>query len=97
MVTLIMDDYDGQMIFGHLGGQSFLTLVLQMRKNPDENLTQETCPDRGSNLGPLRDSRACYRLPHSGGRNYGDAFNSHNSINIGSFYFYVINKLSRMY
>ena len=26
------------------------------------NLTQETCPDRRSNPGPLRDRRACYRL-----------------------------------
>ena len=33
-----------------------------------DNLTQETCPDRGSNPGPLRDKRACYHLPHSGGQ-----------------------------
>ena len=32
-----------------------------------ENLTQETYPDWGSNLGPLRDRRACYRLLHCGG------------------------------
>ena len=32
-----------------------------------KNLTQETSPDRGSNSGPLRDRRACYRLLHSGG------------------------------
>ena len=32
-----------------------------------KNLTQETCPDRGSNPGPLRDKRACYHLLHSGG------------------------------
>ena len=31
------------------------------------NLTQETCPDRGSNPGPLRDKRACYHLLHSCG------------------------------
>ena len=46
------DDYDGQMIFGDLGGLKF----------PD------ICPDRGSNPGPLRDKRACYHLLHSGGR-----------------------------
>ena len=28
---------------------------------------QETCPDRGSNPGPLRDKRACYHLLHSRG------------------------------
>ena len=33
-----------------------------------KNLTQETCPDRGSNPGPLHDRRACYRLLHIGGR-----------------------------
>ena len=33
-----------------------------------KNLTQETCSDRVSNLGLLRDRRACYRLLHSGGQ-----------------------------
>ena len=32
-----------------------------------KNLTQETCPERGSNPGPLRHRRACYRLLHIGG------------------------------
>ena len=31
-------------------------------KNPKKNLAQETCPDRGSNPGPLR---SCYRLLNS--------------------------------
>ena len=35
---------------------------------PRENLTQETCPDRRSNPGSLRDRCACYRLLHSGGQ-----------------------------
>ena len=35
-----------------------------------KNLTQETCPDRGSNPGPLRDKRACYHMLHSGGHLY---------------------------
>ena len=60
------DDYDGQMIFGDHVGLSFVTFVLQVRINP-ENLTQEICPDREPNPGPLRDRRACYRLLHSGG------------------------------
>ena len=64
---MMMDDNDGQMIFGDLGAESFLTFVLQMRKNLEKNLTQETCSDRGSNPGPLRDKRACYHLLHSGG------------------------------
>ena len=62
-----MDDNDGQMIFGDLGALSFPTFVLQVRKNTEKNLTQETYPDRGSNPGPLRDKRACYHLLHSGG------------------------------
>ena len=37
-------------------------------EKPRKNLTHETCPDRGSNPGPLRDKRACYHLFHSGGR-----------------------------
>ena len=37
-------------------------------KNPERNLIQETCPNRGSNPGPLRDRRVCYRLLHSGGK-----------------------------
>ena len=36
-------------------------------EKPRKNLTQETCPDRGSNPGLLRDRRACCRLAHSGG------------------------------
>ena len=61
------DDYDGQMIFGDRGSLKFPEFVLQVRKNPEKNLTQETCPDRGSNPDPLRDKRACYHLLHSGG------------------------------
>ena len=59
--------YDGQMIFGDLGGLKFPDICLTGEENPEkENLTQETCPDRGSNPGPLRDKRACYHLLHSG-------------------------------
>ena len=63
---MMMNDYDGQMIFGYL-------VVLKL---PDIGLTgeektekphQEACPDRGSNLGPLRDKHACYRLFRSDG------------------------------
>ena len=59
----MMDDYDGQMIFGDLVGLK----LPDIRLTGEENLTQETCPDRGSNPGPLRDKRACYHLLHSGG------------------------------
>ena len=63
-----MDDNDGQMIFGDLGGLKFPDICLTGEKKPRKNLTQETRPDRGSNLGPLRVKRACYHLLHSGGR-----------------------------
>ena len=48
-----LDYYDGQMIFVEPWGP--------------KASTQETCSDLGSNLGPLRDRCACYRLLHSGG------------------------------
>ena len=53
-------------IRGPCGPKSFPTFVLQVRKNPEKN-TQETCPDRESNPGPLRDKRACYHLLHRDG------------------------------
>ena len=62
------DDDDGQMIFGDLGGLKFPDICLIGEEKPRKNLTQETCPDRGSNPGPLRDKRACYHLLHSGGQ-----------------------------
>ena len=61
------DDYDGQMIFGDHGGQKFPGIGLTGEEKPRKNLTQETCPERGSNSGPLHDKRACYHLLHSGG------------------------------
>ena len=64
------DDYGGQMIFGDLGGLKFTDICLTGEENPRKNLTQETCPDRGSNPGPLRDKRACDHLLHSGGQDY---------------------------
>ena len=64
------DDNDGQMIFGDLGGLKFPEICLTGEEKPrKKKLTQETCPDRGSNPGPLHDRRACYRLAHSGGHN----------------------------
>ena len=42
-------------------------LLSYSEEKPRKNLNQETCPDRGSNPGPLRDKRACYHLLHSGG------------------------------
>ena len=44
-------------------------ICLKDEEKPRKNLTQETCPDRGSNPGTLRDRRTCYRLAHSGGLN----------------------------
>ena len=55
------------MIFGDLGGLKLPDICLTGEEKPRENLTQEICPDRGSNPGPLHDRRACYCLAHSGG------------------------------
>ena len=63
-----MDNNDGQMIFGDLGGLKLPDICLTGEEKPRKNLTQEACPDQGSNPGPLRDRHACYHLLHSGGR-----------------------------
>ena len=55
------------MIFGNLVGLKLPNICLTGEERPRKNLTQETCPDRGSNPGPQRDRRACYRQLHSGG------------------------------
>ena len=62
---MIMDDYEGQMMFRDLVGLKLPDICLTGEVNPRKNLTQETCPDRESNLGPLRDKRASYHLLHS--------------------------------
>ena len=59
---MMMDDYDGQMIFGDLLGLKLPDIRFTGEEKPRKKLTQETCPDRGSNPGPLRDKRACYHL-----------------------------------
>ena len=64
---MIMDDNDGHMIFGDLEGLKLSDIYLTGEVKARKNLTQETCPDWGSNPGPLRDRRACYHLLHSGG------------------------------
>ena len=52
---------------GTLWGLKFPDICLTGEEKPRKNLTQETCPDRGSNPDPLRDKRTCYHLLHSGG------------------------------
>ena len=64
---MIGDDNDGQMIFGDLRGLKLPDICLTGEEKPRKNLTQKTCPDQGSNPGPLRDRCACYHLSHSGG------------------------------
>ena len=66
---MMMDDNDGQMIFGDLVSLKLPDIRLTGEEKPRKNLTQKTCPDRGSNPGPLRDKRASYhlcngKLPH---------------------------------
>ena len=56
------------MIFGDLMGLKFPDICLTGEEKLRKSLTQETCPDRGLNPGPLRDKRVCYHLLHSGGR-----------------------------
>ena len=60
------DDYDGQMIFGDLVRLKLPDICLTGEEKPRNNLTQETCSDRGSNPGLLRDRCVCYHLSHSG-------------------------------
>ena len=67
------DDNEGQMIFGDLGGLKLPDICLTGEENPRKNLI---CPNRGTNPGPLRDRRACYRLTHSGGREFGEVQNA---------------------
>ena len=55
------------MIIGDFVCLKFPDIRLTGNEKPRKNLTQETCTDRRSNPGPLRDRRACYRLFHSGG------------------------------
>ena len=64
---MMMDGYNGQMIFGDLVGLKLPDIRLTGEEKTRKNLNQETCPDRVSNTGPLRDKRACYHLFHSGG------------------------------
>ena len=62
---MMMDDYGGQIIFGDLVGLNLPDIRLTGEERPRKNLTNESCSDRGSNPGPLRDKRACYHLFHS--------------------------------
>ena len=64
---MMMDDYDGQMIFGDLVGLKLPDIRLTGEKKPRKKPQPEICPDRVPNPGPLRDKRACYHLFHSGG------------------------------
>ena len=64
---MVGDNNDGQMIFRDLGGLKLSHICLTGKEKPQKNLTQETYPDQGSNPGPLRERRACYRLSYSGG------------------------------
>ena len=62
-----LDDYDGQMIFGDLWGLKLPDNCLTGEEKPEKTSPRKR-PDRGSDPGPLRDRRACYRLPHNGGQ-----------------------------
>ncbi|PSN55591.1 hypothetical protein C0J52_04066 [Blattella germanica] len=57
-----INDYDGQMMSGDRLGLKFPDICLMDEEEPQKNLTQETCPNRESNLGPLHERRICYPL-----------------------------------
>ena len=73
LAPVMNDDNDGQMIFGDLGGLKLPDICLIGEEKSRKILTLETCPDRGSNPGPQRDRRACYRLSDSGGLSNGNS------------------------
>ena len=55
------------MMSGDRLGLKFPDICLMGEEKPQKNLTQETCPDRESNPGPLRERRIRYPLLHNGG------------------------------
>ena len=61
------DDDDCQMIFGDLVGLMLPDICLTGEEKPQKKPHPGNCPNRGSNLGPLHNKRACYHLSHSGG------------------------------
>ena len=75
------------MIFGDLVGLKFPDICLTGEEKPRKKSHQETCPDRGSNPGTLRDRRACYCLFHSRGH-YLLCFNK--SLKLFKLYFYKL-------
>ena len=77
---MMMDDYDGQMIFGDLVGLKLPDIRLTGEEKPRKNLNQETCPDLGSNPGPLSDRLAYYHMFHSGGRGITESYVSYLNI-----------------
>ena len=62
-----MDDNDGLMIFGDLGGLQLPDICLTGEEKPKKKTSARKHPDQGSNPGPLRDKRAGYHLFHSSG------------------------------
>ena len=55
---MMIGDNDDQMILGEIGGLKLRNICHTGEEKDRKNLTQETCPDRGSNPGLLRDRRA---------------------------------------
>ncbi|PSN31143.1 hypothetical protein C0J52_24949 [Blattella germanica] len=60
-----INDYGGQMMSGDRLGLKFPDICGMGEEKPQKNLTQETCPDRESNPGPLRERRIRYPLLHN--------------------------------
>ena len=85
---MMIDVNDGEMIFRDLGGPRASRHLSYRWGKPRKNLTQKTCPDRGSNPGPLREWRAWYHLAHSGGHTHINVLYPHyrpwrSTVNVG--------------
>ena len=74
MVIMAAKWYSGTFV-----GLKFPNICPKGEEKSRKTLTQETCPDRGSKPGPLRDKRAFYRLFHSGGHK--NSFHAKNQLN----------------
>ena len=58
-------------LFGDLVVLKLPDICLTGKEKPRKKKhTQKTCPDRGSNPGPLHDRSGCYSLLHSSERNF---------------------------
>ena len=80
-----------------LGGLKFPDICLTGEEKHRINLTQKTCPDRGSNPGPLREKLACYHLLHSGPTLIQSQNWSINKIKIASYFSFTFSSVPTLF